>query len=129
MNILDENIPADQRELLQSRGIPVRQIGYDIGRKGIKDDNIIPLLLRLRFPTFFTRDRGFYHSHLCHAHYCLVAMEIDKDESAFFVRALLHHLHFNTQAKRMGQIIHLSPWRISTLRLHNDQTRYFEWNA
>ncbi|MBI2438754.1 MAG: hypothetical protein HYV36_08095 [Lentisphaerae bacterium] len=129
MNIVDENIPAAQRELLQSWGIHVRQIGYDIGGKGLKDDNIIPLLLRLRLPTFFTRDRGFYQSHLCHAHYCLVAMEIDKDESAFFIRALLRHPHFNTQAKRMGQIIHLSPWRISTLRLHAAQTRYFKWNA
>ena len=129
MNIVDENIPASQRELLRSQGIHVRQIGYDIGSKGLKDDNIIPLLLRLRAPTFFTRDRGFYRPHLCHANYCLVVMEIDKDESAFFVRALLRHSLFNTQAKRMGQIVHLSPWRISTLRLHADQTLYFEWDA
>lgn len=129
MNIVDENIPASQRELLQSWGIHVRQIGYDIGSKGIKDDNIIPLLLQHRAPTFFTRDRGFYRPQLCHASYCLVTMEIDKDESAFFVRALLRHSLFNAQTKRIGLIIHLSPWRISTRRLHNDQTLYFEWNS
>jgi hypothetical protein len=34
MNILDENVREDQRSLLQAWGIPVQQIGSDIGRKG-----------------------------------------------------------------------------------------------
>ena len=34
MNILDENVREDQRGLLQSWGIPVQQIGVDVGRKG-----------------------------------------------------------------------------------------------
>ncbi len=33
MNILDENILKDQRELLLSRRVKIRQIGYDVGRK------------------------------------------------------------------------------------------------
>ena len=56
MNILDENIPKPQRELLERRRIPVRQVGVSIGRKGLLDEEIIPLLQRLRHPTFFTRD-------------------------------------------------------------------------
>jgi len=33
MNILDENILKSQRQILQSWRIPIRQIGYDVGRK------------------------------------------------------------------------------------------------
>ena len=53
MNILDENILKDQREQLLDWRIKVRQIGYDLARKGIQDDVIIPLLLQQRRPTFF----------------------------------------------------------------------------
>jgi hypothetical protein len=42
MNILDENILKDQRILLLNWGVPVRQIGYEVGRKGMKDEEIIP---------------------------------------------------------------------------------------
>jgi len=52
MNILDENIRADQRGLLQSWGIPVRQIGVEVGQKGIKDNEIITLLHKLRDTTW-----------------------------------------------------------------------------
>jgi len=45
VNILDENIPRHQRQILRSQRIRVRQIGYDVRRKGMKDDEIIPWLL------------------------------------------------------------------------------------
>ncbi len=38
MNIIDEQILENQRQLLRSWRIPIRQIGYDIGRKGLKDE-------------------------------------------------------------------------------------------
>ena len=66
MTILDENIPEDQRQLLRSWRFPVRQIGLEVGRQGMKDDEIIPLLHRLEKSTFFTRDPGFYRPHLRH---------------------------------------------------------------
>lgn len=43
MNILDENIVAEQREALQNWGIKIRQIGIDVGRWGMDDEEIIPL--------------------------------------------------------------------------------------
>ncbi len=52
MNILDENVLKDQRQLLHSWRIAIHQIGYDVGRKGMQDDEIIPLLHQLRRPTF-----------------------------------------------------------------------------
>ena len=59
MNILDENIPESQRQLLRSWRIRTQQIGHELGRRGMKDEEIIPLLHQLRRPTFFTRDLDF----------------------------------------------------------------------
>ncbi|MDM8550458.1 hypothetical protein QUF72_10285 [Desulfobacterales bacterium HSG2] len=61
MNILDENILNDQRQLLRMRRITSRQIGDDTGRKGMQDEEIIPLLHRSDRPTFFTRDNDLEH--------------------------------------------------------------------
>jgi len=46
VNILDENILESQRQLLAGWRVPVRQIGHDIGRKGLKDGEIIIVLLQ-----------------------------------------------------------------------------------
>jgi len=70
MILLDENIIDNQRLLLQKWGIRIRQIGYEIGRKGLKDDEIIPLLHKISKVTFFSRDLGFYRKELCHPKYC-----------------------------------------------------------
>jgi hypothetical protein len=43
MNILDENVLESQRQLLQKWRVPFRQIGYEVGRKGMKDDVIVNL--------------------------------------------------------------------------------------
>jgi hypothetical protein len=51
MNILDENILNDQRHLLKMWRITSQQIGDDIGRKGMQDEEIIPLLHREESPT------------------------------------------------------------------------------
>ena len=60
MIILDENIPESQRQLLRSWRIKVHQIGHEVGSQGMKDVEIIRLLHKLRYVTFFTRDLGFY---------------------------------------------------------------------
>ncbi len=44
MNILDENISEDQRQLLRGWRIRARQIGHEVGRPGMQDGEIIPLL-------------------------------------------------------------------------------------
>ena len=51
MNILDENIIASQRQRLRSWRITVQQIGVDIARKGLQDEEIIPFLHQLHRPT------------------------------------------------------------------------------
>jgi hypothetical protein len=127
MNILDENILKDQRELLLGWRVRIRQIGYDIGRKGMTDEEIIPLLLQSRRPTFFTLDFDFYKPDLCHARYCLVCMAVRQDEAAVFTRRLLRHKEFNTQAKRMGKVIRLSPVILSVWQLHTEEEIHYDW--
>jgi hypothetical protein len=127
VNVLDEHIPEEQRVLLKSWRVPVRQIGYDLARKGLQDDEIIPLLHRLRHPTFFTLDFGFYHRNLCHKRYGLVCMDVHEDEAASFVRRLLRHPEFDTQAKRMGTVIRLSRKGLWVWRLHAEQEAPMEW--
>src|SRR5438874_8153749 len=89
MNILDENIIASQRQRLQSWRIRVRQIGVDLARKGLQDEEILPFLHHRRRPTFFTRDRGFYRREVCHRQYGLVCLEVAPEEVAIFVRRVL----------------------------------------
>lgn len=52
MIVLDENFTQSQRQLLKSWRIPIRQIGYEVGRAGMKDDEIPHLLHQLHRPTF-----------------------------------------------------------------------------
>lgn len=108
MIILDENILDGQRLMLEAFRLPARQIGVDLGRKGLKDEQIIVLLRRQRNPTFFTRDVGFYRPGLRHRSYCLVAMNVGQNEVAPFVRRFLRHSSFDTWAKRMGRVVRVS---------------------
>jgi hypothetical protein len=105
VNVLDENILESQRQLLRSWKIPVRQIGVELGHKGMLDEEILPFLLTLSNPTFFTRDLGFADADFCHDKRCLIVLEIGQHEVAHFVRRLLHHPNFNTQSKRMGAVV------------------------
>ncbi len=128
MNILDENVLKDQRQLLLNWHIPIRQIGYDVGRMGMSDEEIIRVLLQLRHPTFFTLDFDFYQRNLCHARYCLVCMDIEQDKTALFVRHLLRHKAFNTKAKRMGNVMCLSSARLSIWQQHAKQEMALDWH-
>lgn len=127
MNLLDENIIKEQRLLLRSWRIRVRHIGHNIGRRGIQDEEIIPFLLQLPRPTFFTRDLGFYDRRLCHARYCLVHLAVKKNEVAVFVRRLLRHREFDTQAKRMGAVVCVAHVGLAVWRLHAEQEIVLPW--
>lgn len=127
MNILDENVLASQRQRLRRWRVPCRQIGYDVGRLGMDDDEIIPLLIRLRQPTFFTLDAGFYKPHLCHPRYSVVFLHVRQSEAAFFARRLLRHHVFDTRAKRMGPVIRVSHAGLALWRLHAENETLSAW--
>ena len=128
MIILDENIPNSQRQLLQSWHIHIRQIGNEVGYKGIKDEEIILLLHKLHNVTFFTRDFDFYNQNLCHHNYCLVCLAIGQYEAASFVRRFLHYPKFNTQKNRMGTVLRVSHTGIRLWRLHTEIEEELKWS-
>ena len=127
MNILDEQIVENQRQLLKSWRIAVRQIGHDIGKKGMKDYQIIPFLLQLRHTTFFTLDFDFYKRNLCHSRYCLVCMDVKKQEAAEYTRRLLRHSEFDTVAKRMGKVIRVSSMGLTVWSPRAEREMFFDW--
>jgi hypothetical protein len=96
---------------------------------GMKDAEIIPLLLQLRQPTFFTLDFDFYRRKFCHIRYCLVCLDIEQDHTALFVHRLLRHTQFNTKTKRMGKVLHLSLAGLWVWQLHAEQEEYFDWTS
>jgi hypothetical protein len=107
MLLLDENISEIEVWRLRERGIAVRQIGPDLAAPSIGDDNILPLLHRLKRPTFFTRDRDFWRRELAHPRYCLAFMDIPEHEGqiAEAIRRFLRHPRFDAHAKRMGKVV------------------------
>ena len=129
MNILDENIIGSQRQRLRSWRIQVRQIGVDIARKGLQDDEIVPLLHHQRRATFFTRDRGFYRRELCHQHYGIICLEVLPEEVAVFVRRVLRHPRLNTQAKRLGTVVRAFHRGLVLWQLHAQEEEMIPWQT
>ena len=127
MILLDENVAESQRALLLSKRVAARQIGHDIGRKGLKDQQIIPLLHTLDRPTFFTLDADFYDRRLCHQGYCLVHLDVADEAAAEYVRRFLRHREVSTKAKRMGRVFRVSASGLSAWRVHQEQERHISW--
>jgi hypothetical protein len=126
--VLDENIPESQRQLLRSWRIPIRQIGLDVGRKGMKDDAIVPLLHRLSSPTFFTRDKGFFLPELCHASYAIVVLAIGQQEAASFTRRVLRHPKLRSHSQRAGSVLLVEHMGIRFFRLHTEKEGFIRWS-
>ena len=129
MNILDENFPEGQRQLLRSWRISVQQIGLEIGRAGMEDETIIPLLHQLRRPTFLTLDFDFYKRNLCHRGYCIAYLNVVHYEAAKFARRFLRHSQFNTEAKRMGTVVRISHAGLTVWRLHAESAEELLWEG
>ena len=126
MIVLDENIPEDQRQLLRGWRVRVSQIGDELGRKGMKDDQIIPMLRKLSAPTFVTRDFDFWDSDLCHDRYCLIVLDLSADEAATFVRRTLRHVALNTKAKRLGCVVRVDHLGIEIKTAHTPAV-FHQW--
>ena len=128
MNLLDENIPESQRQLLRGWRIPARQIGLDAEQKGIKDREIIPYLLQLRRVTFFTLDSDFYRRDLRHPRYCLVCLDVNKQEAAAFIRRVLNRPEFTAAAQRMGAVMRVSSSGLVVWRLRAEKETRLNWS-
>jgi hypothetical protein len=126
MNILDEQMPEDQKQQLQQWGIRCRQIGREIGRVGMGDVEILTLLHQLRRPTLFTLDADFADPRLCHPSYCIVYLYVVDDAAATYARRVLRHPRLNTQAKRMGTFVRASHAGVRVWR-RNEPEQAFPW--
>lgn len=128
MNIVDEAIGAPECQRLRTYGIHFRQIGAAIGRLGMKDrEDILPLLHRLKQPTFFTLDHGFYHPLLLHQEYCLVFLDVWDDEAAEYIRRFLRHPEFRTQSQRMGKVARVRHSGVGYWQMHMKEERSLSW--
>jgi hypothetical protein len=127
MIIIDENFPESQRQLLLSWRINIRQIGIEIGRKGIQDDEIILLLLKYKNPTLFSLDFDFYNRKLCYSKYCLAFLDLGQYESALFIRRFLRNNNFNTKQKRMGKVIKISHSGFLVWEINAVSTQKYNW--
>jgi hypothetical protein len=125
--LLDENINQSQLLLLRSWRIRAHLIGQDISRKGIQDEQIIPLLHGLSRPTFFTRDVGFYDHELCHVRYCIVFLAVHRYEAASFIRRFLRHAAFRTRANRMGRVVRVSSAGVRFWQIRGHQEEFAPW--
>lgn len=105
MTLLDENLPDAQRKRMGELGIPVRQVGFEWGRKGIPDDGILAVLRSERRVTFLTHDSDFYRRENCHPNYCVVQLAVPPKQMAGYARRFLKHPSFRTHAMRMGKVV------------------------
>ena len=115
MNLLDENFPDDQGPRLRRWRIPFRQVGREVGRFGVKDDDLIRLLHQHRRITFFTQDLGFLQPSSCHAAYCLVCLDVLAHDTADYVRRFLRHPRSRTWSGRSGIVA----------RVHHDGLQFW----
>jgi hypothetical protein len=129
MNVLDENIIHSQKENLRQWRIPCRQMGEELSRSGVQDSEVIPLLMRLKAPTFFTRDLDYFQPQLRHSRYCLVWLNIRPDEAAFYMRQFLRHPGFRTHEQRLGRVVRVHAKGLEFWQLGDAKLYRVEWLA
>jgi hypothetical protein len=127
VNILDEDIVDPVVVQLRAWRIRVRKIGPDVGRHGMTDVEILPLLHRLKQPTLFTHDLGFYHRRNCHRNACIVVLAVAITDLAGFARRFLGHPTFHTSAARMGCVVQVSVTGLKLWRLHGETEEEIAW--
>ena len=125
--MLDENLPAGQRQWLRRWRIKYRVVGIEIAPAGTQDEQLVSVLHHLAEPTFFSLDRNFYRPDWRHATYCLVWLDVAENWAAEFIRRFLHHPRFRTQAKRLGTIARVHPGGILFWRLRASSPQSVTW--
>jgi hypothetical protein len=129
MNVLDENIVAQQCAQLEQWRIPYRQIGRHLSAHGTLDENLIPLLHQLPQPTLFTHDEDFFKGRLCHDHYALVYLDVTDKEAAQLIRRFLRHPTFDTKTKRLGIVARVRASGVDFWRKGTPGLQTAEWQV
>jgi hypothetical protein len=129
MHVLDENITEDQASRLRAWRIHYEQVGEGVGRVGMTDEDVIPLLHELRSVTFFSRDVDYYKRKLCHARYCLVYLDVHQKRTAETIRDLLRRPEFRTWAQRRGTVIRVTAEGMRVWRLGASKLEAIPWSS
>jgi hypothetical protein len=77
-------------------------------------------------PTFFTHDNDFFTAALCHSHDAIVYLDVSDTLAAEFIRRVLRHPAFDTNAKRLGivacvQVSGVQFWKKGNSRLQSEK--------
>jgi hypothetical protein len=127
MHLLDENVKDSAYAQLAAWRIRVQKIGQGVGRASMSDEEIIPLLHRLKSVTFFTHDRDYYRQRLCHARYCLAFLDVAEKRAAETIRSFLRHPDFRTWAQRKGKVIRVNPSGMHAWQLGANKVAFTPW--
>ena len=127
MLVLDENLPAGQRQLLHKWRIRFRVVGIDVAAWGDDDENLIPVLHHLPQPTFFSLDKDFYDRNLLHSAYGLFWLDVGDDRAAEFIRRFLRHPLFKTQTQRMGFVARIHNLGITFYPMRRRSAQSVPW--
>ncbi len=68
MFVIDENVSELEVLRLRKAGIRVRLIGDEVARTGDADENLLPILLKLKKPVLLTQDKDFFQFKWLHTH-------------------------------------------------------------
>ncbi len=115
MLVLDEQLLGYDLELMINNWYPgaVRYITDLRPASVIKDDNISFLLHSQNQPVFVTiNESDFWRKIEAHPHYCVICFVLPNSrapEISNLLRALFQRVQFDSRAKRMGKVIHVSP--------------------
>jgi hypothetical protein len=127
MFLIDENVSEIEVLRLRKAGIRVRLIGDDVARIGDSDENLLPILRRLKHAVLFTQDKDFFRFKWAHAGYALVWFDTNPNVVADYVRRFLRHHEFDSSAKRMGIVARVSANGIRYWRVGNRELQRTDW--
>ncbi len=127
MILLDENITHDQKIALEKARYKIKQVVVDVLRKGTQDEQIISWLQKQNRIVFCTLDDDFYKAILTHSSYCILHLDVERDEVSFYIRKFFRHAHFNSWRKQSGKIIRLSHAFISFYSGKDFQLKKIKW--
>jgi hypothetical protein len=111
LTLLDENMPH-ARQMIRF-GIALRQVGFEWGRKGMSDEEILAALRRQRRTTFLTCDQGLYRRENCHPTYCVALLAVPPADVVDYARRFLRHPRFRKFASRQGKVVRVQPTGIT----------------
>ncbi len=128
MILLDENVPEAQRREMARLGLAVRQVGFEWGRKGMSDGEILTALQGMRRVTFLTNDADFYRRGYCHTGYCLVVLAVSAKEMAYSAHRFLRQKEFRTFAGRSGKVARVQPTGVVYWERRAGRERELTWS-